>query len=373
MEEDELGNVFRGRKRRADGTLVIEFVDPEHPEHMGEEQIRAHEEVTKVKNVNSLQLGRHRMDTWYFSAIPPEFWHTPEGVESYIDTLHVCEFCLKFFRHASELGHHATKCPLRHPPGDEVYRGGDGIGMWELDGAREKQYCQNLAYIAKMFLDHKTLKFDVDPFLFYVMTERTPHGHAIVGYFSKEKWTDTGNNLSCILALPCHQRKGYGRFLIEFSYELSKIEQKAGHPETPLSDLGLLSYTSFWSSVILAALLQGPAADGEEVSLVDLMVHTSISLNIIENVLRQLDMLRLTSGEGGGEAAGSYVIVVDKAKAAAKLAKLTKPGPRVDPQRIHWAPLPPVPKDKWKIPAIKMSCVQHISAQQTGGGGRGGE
>ncbi len=74
VEEDELGNVFRGRKRRADGTLVIEFVDPDHPEHMGEEEIRAHEEVTKVKNVNSLQLGRHRMDAWYFSAIPPEFW-----------------------------------------------------------------------------------------------------------------------------------------------------------------------------------------------------------------------------------------------------------------------------------------------------------
>jgi hypothetical protein len=74
VEEDELGTVFRGRKRRADGTLVIEFVDPEHPEHMGEEEIRAHEEVTKVKNVNSLQLGKHRMDAWYFSAIPPEFW-----------------------------------------------------------------------------------------------------------------------------------------------------------------------------------------------------------------------------------------------------------------------------------------------------------
>jgi len=137
-EDDGLGNVFRGRKRRADGTLVIEFVDPEHPEHMGEDSMRAHEEVTKVKNVNSLQLGRHRMDTWYFSAIPPEFWHQGD-VESYIDILYSCEFCLKFFKHKSEMLHHYTKCTLRHPPGDEVYRGRDGIGMWELDGASEKQ------------------------------------------------------------------------------------------------------------------------------------------------------------------------------------------------------------------------------------------
>ena len=219
VEEDELGNVFRGRKRRADGTLVIEFVDPDHPEHMGEEELRAHEEVTKVKNVNSLQLGKHRMDAWYFSAIPPEFWcvlrraatccapapcaphpllfrarpptsppcrHVGDQ-ESFIDVLHVCEFCLKFFKAASELRHHCTKCPLRHPPGDEIYRGADGIGMWEVDGAKERLYCQNLAYIAKMFLDHKTLKFDVEPFLFYVMTERSAEGHHVVGYFSKEK------------------------------------------------------------------------------------------------------------------------------------------------------------------------------------------
>ena len=101
--------------------------------------------------------------------------------------LHVCEFCLKFFKAASELRHHCTKCPLRHPPGDEIYRGADGIGMWEVDGARERLYCQNLAYIAKMFLDHKTLKFDVEPFHFYVMTERDAEGHHVVGYFSKEK------------------------------------------------------------------------------------------------------------------------------------------------------------------------------------------
>lgn len=46
----------------------------------------------------------------------------------------------------------------------------DGIGMWEIDGGKDRQYCQNLAYLAKMFLDHKTLYYDVDVFYFYVMT-----------------------------------------------------------------------------------------------------------------------------------------------------------------------------------------------------------
>ena len=40
----------------------------------------------------------------------------------------------------------------------------------------------------------------------------------------QEKLSEEGFNLACILMLPCFQRKGYGKFLISISYELSKIE-----------------------------------------------------------------------------------------------------------------------------------------------------
>jgi len=104
-----------------------------------------------------------------------------------------------------------------------------------------KVYCQNLCLFAKMFLDHKTLLYDVEPFLFYVMTERDPKTVSFVGYFSKvsiflrrEKWIvfaanssslstfmkekrSIAHNVSCIVILPIYQRKGYGNWLIDFS------------------------------------------------------------------------------------------------------------------------------------------------------------
>jgi len=75
-----------------------------------------------------------------------------------------------------------------------------------------------------------------------------------VGYFSKEKYSP-GNNLSCIMVMPFCQRSGYGKLLIEFSYELSLKEQKTGTPERPLSDLGHRTYVSWWTHRILNILL----------------------------------------------------------------------------------------------------------------------
>jgi GNAT superfamily N-acetyltransferase len=161
---------------------------------------------------------------------------------------------------------HLKKCRLQHPPGDEIYRRGP-VSMFEVDGKKEKQYCQNLCYMAKLFLDHKTLYYDVDLFLFYVLCECDERGAHVVGYFSKEKHSEEGYNLACILTLPPYQRKGYGKFLISFSYELSKIEGKVGTPERPLSDLGAVSYRSYWSRALLRVLAEN---------------HTTVSIKVRE-------------------------------------------------------------------------------------------
>ena len=126
-----------------------------------------------------------------------------------------------------------------------------------------------------MFLDHKSLFYDVEPFLFYVMTEVDDTGARFVGYFSKEKRSPKDYNVSCIMTLPVRQRQGWGNLLIDFStpfytflyqklnhyfkgYLLSKKEQRSGSPEKPLSGLGALGYRNYWTLSLMRYLNVAP-------------------------------------------------------------------------------------------------------------------
>jgi GNAT superfamily N-acetyltransferase len=117
---------------------------------------------------------------------------------------------------------HKAKCDLRHPPGNEIYRSGN-LSMFEVDGKKNKIYCQNLCLLAKLFLDHKTLYYDVEPFLFYILTDCDTRGCHLIGYFSKEKNSPDDYNLACILTLPPYQRQGFGNFLIAFCKSLIEL------------------------------------------------------------------------------------------------------------------------------------------------------
>ena len=148
--------------------------------------------------------------------------------------------------------------------------------------------------IAKSFLDHKTLYYDVEPFLFYVMTTADSDGCHIVGYFSKEKNSYLNYNVSCILTLPPFQRQGYGRLLIDFSYLLSRMEGKIGSPEKPLSDLGLISYRAYWKDIILKYLCTYP---DREISFRSISEEMGIQTYDIVSTLQFLGMIKYWRGK----------------------------------------------------------------------------
>ncbi|KAH9931055.1 histone acetyltransferase [Epithele typhae] len=274
-------------------------------------------EIARVKNLNRLQIGRHEVDAWYFSPYPQEFAHLP--------ILYICEFCLCYFGSEFMLSRHRKRCNLFHPPGNEIYRH-EEISFFELDGKRQLAWCRNLSLLSKCFLDHKTLYYDVTPFLYYVMCKRDEYGCHMVGYFSKEKESADSYNVACILTLPQHQRHGYGKLLIEFSYELSKREGKLGSPEKPLSDLGLLGYRAYWAETIIDLLMNAT----EDVSIDDIAQKTSITHADVMNTCTTLQLFKHYKGQ--------HVISIPEAVQDKYRKAKEKRKRRIHPQNLLWKP-----------------------------------
>ncbi|XP_011055442.1 PREDICTED: histone acetyltransferase KAT7 isoform X2 [Acromyrmex echinatior] len=271
-----------------------------------------------------VEMGKWEMKVWYQSPYPEEYSRAPK--------LYLCEYCLRYAKSRQVLRRHREKCLWKHPPGHEVYRK-DKIGVWEVDGKRYKQYCQNLCLLAKFFLDHKTLYYDVEPFLFYVMTIGDSEGCHTVGYFSKEKNSFLNYNVSCILTLPPYQRQGYGRLLIDFSYLLTRVEKKIGSPEKPLSDLGLISYRSYWKDVLLQYLCN---FGGKEISVKDISKEMAIDSYDIVSTLQALGMMKYWKGK--------HIILKKQDVIDDYKERVKRRGPvykEIDPECLKWNPFQP--------------------------------
>lgn len=275
-------------------------------------------EIARVKNLNRLQIGKHEVDAWYFSPYPKEYAH--------LRVLYICEFCLSFFPTQGMLARHRRRCMMLHPPGNEIYRHED-ISFFEIDGKRQLTWCRNLSLLSKCFLDHKTLYYDVTPFMYYVMCKRDSTGCHLIGYFSKEKESAENYNVACILTLPQHQRHGYGRLLIEFSYELSKKETKLGSPEKPLSDLGLLGYRAYWAETIIDLLLSTPEG---ELSIDDIAQKTSITHADIMNTCMTLQLFKHYKGQ--------HIICLNSAVLEKHQKTKAKKRRRIHSEYLKWKP-----------------------------------
>ncbi|CAN9287223.1 unnamed protein product [Alternaria alternata] len=279
-------------------------------------------EISRVRNLEKIQMGKFEVEPWYFSPYPVDF------VDS--DVVYICEFCLSYYGEVTQFERHRSKCHLLHPPGNEIYRD-DYVSFFEIDGRRQRTWCRNLCLLSKLFLDHKTLYYDVDPFLFYCMCTRDEHGCHFVGYFSKEKESAEGYNVACILTLPQYQRKGFGKLLIDFSYLLSKRENKLGSPEKPLSDLGLLGYRAYWQEILVDILMEPGRT---EANIEDLGAATAMTTNDVLHTLQNLNMLRYSKNQHVVVLTDAVIAQRERQKAKEKL----KGKRSIDPDRLIWKP-----------------------------------
>lgn len=135
----------RGMKRKHEEMNHVQKSHDEMDPHTAALE-REHDEVTKVKNVEVIEMGKYEIDTWYFSPFPDEYARCRK--------LYICEFCLKYMKNPQTYARHMVprgrkkrrrgrsthllfwrqlKCPHRHPQGDEIYRKGE-LSVFEVDG-----------------------------------------------------------------------------------------------------------------------------------------------------------------------------------------------------------------------------------------------
>ena len=114
-----------------------------------------------------------------------------------------------------------------------------------------------------------------------------------------------------------------------------------GAPEKPLSDLGAVSYKSYWASTILSVLRSFP---GQQLSIIDLAKMTSFITEDTVATLQHLGLLQTTKS-------GSHVICAPQDVVEALMLKYPAKEPKVDPEKLHWAPMYVMDyrKDKWSI------------------------
>jgi histone acetyltransferase MYST1 len=107
------------------------------------------------------------------------------------------------------------------------------------------------------------------------------------------------------------------------------MEGISGSPEKPLSDLGKLSYRSYWSWIILNLLKEA----GGVVPIKDISKITGFTTNDIIETLNSLNMVKYWKGQ-------HIVCVTLKAiDEHLKVIELKKPKIMVDSSFIRWEPI----------------------------------
>ena len=143
---------------------------------------------TEIKYISKAYFGNYLYNTWYYSPYPTE-------VYSKAETIYVCNQCMKYMVTPELYREHyfQRQCPRYDQlPGKVMYSDTkNNIVICCVDGSEDKLFCQNLNLFCKFFIDHKTVYFDIERFMFYMIykvsteEENKPQKYEFAGYFSK--------------------------------------------------------------------------------------------------------------------------------------------------------------------------------------------
>lgn len=239
--------------------------------------------------IGRVHFRRYVMRAQFFSPLP-------RGMKRCSD-IYFCDGCGRDYESEVTYGAHRVMC-LTPVVGEEIYRDeARRFMVTRAFGADEMTAptVQRMCLFAKLFLDHKETFLDVEGFVFYLLYEFDAEGFHFAGYFSRERQDTSVNNLACIAVLPPYQSTGYGSFLIQLSYELSRREGRCGSPERPITALGRRAYTAAWCSIVAKAVA-GPDAEDAKLSIAGIAAATGMVATDVMATLVFLGALRQQRG-----------------------------------------------------------------------------
>jgi histone acetyltransferase SAS3 len=117
--------------------------------------------------------------------------------------------------------------------------------------------------------------------------------------------------------------------LIEFSYLLTKVEEKTGSPEKPLSDMGLLSYRGYWRLMMCYQLVNQTG----KISIAQISENTGMTP---DDIISALEGLRALVRD---PVTKTYALRLDTAYFKEYIEKHEKKNyPEINPEALVWTP-----------------------------------
>lgn len=263
--------------------------------------------VLHSRNIKEVSFGQFTFDTWYgngayfvgarsgqlgteASSVPRKRGSLPSNPGFWLERLYVCEFCFKYSSDGAKMALHSSSCSHNQPfppLGTLVYADTRSKRLIKkVRGFRNELFCQNLCLFGKLFLDDKSIYYNVEAYDYYILYgESKQHSESELldtklvyrpmGFFSKEvtAW-EPDNNLACICVFPPYQRLHLGSLLIEFLYAAAEAAgQLPLGPEFPLSPYGKQLYLRYWGKRIAFELFN-TFKNTDFITLGDLAVAT---------------------------------------------------------------------------------------------------
>eukprot|EP00049_Salpingoeca_infusionum_P018171 m.356048 g.356048 ORF g.356048 m.356048 type:complete len:292 (-) comp17426_c0_seq1:1563-2438(-) len=234
-------------------------------------------ELTPNTTSNSVSIGRYQMQVWS---------------DGYDGPACFCAACLRGFDAQNLLFAHL--CLMTEPPGHPVYSTAN-VQVRQVEGSNYPRFCCDLVTLGTAFIPCKLPSIPVTDFVFYTLYDCD--SGELCGFTSKELEATQNHILSCLVILPAHQRRGYGRLLARLMYLEARAKQSLGTPERPYSVYAEKMFQKLWQDMVLEAIAFFHASYTTRVTLTvgRISQYTGMLVHDVVSALESLDALKQDS------------------------------------------------------------------------------